>query len=82
MCLEEIEMAIKPDDRFLDVGCGSGVLSIAALALGAGHATGLDIEDDAVISSINQRSSPDRSRTTKFLIEATTWLVQISQLTF
>jgi ribosomal protein L11 methyltransferase len=51
MCLEEIEMAIQPDDRFLDVGCGSGVLSIAALALGAGHATGLDIEDDAVISS-------------------------------
>lgn len=51
MCLEEIEKAVKPGDRFLDVGCGSGVLSIAALALGAGHAVGLDIEDDAVISS-------------------------------
>jgi ribosomal protein L11 methyltransferase len=36
----------------LDVGCGSGVLSIAALALGAKHATGLDIEDAAVRSSI------------------------------
>jgi len=52
MCLEEIEKAVKPGDRFLDVGCGSGVLSIAALALGAKHATGLDIEDDAVKSSI------------------------------
>lgn len=52
MCLEEIEKAVKPGDRFLDVGCGSGVLSIAALALGAEHATGLDIEDDAVKSSI------------------------------
>lgn len=52
MCLEEIEKAVKPGDRFLDVGCGSGVLSIAALALGAEHATGLDIEDDAVRSSI------------------------------
>lgn len=51
MCLEEIEKVIKPGDRFLDVGCGSGVLSIAALALGAKHAVGLDIEDDAVISS-------------------------------
>ena len=51
MCLEEIEKVLKPGDRFLDVGCGSGVLSIAALALGAGHSTGLDIEDDAVISS-------------------------------
>jgi ribosomal protein L11 methyltransferase len=51
MCLEEIEKVLKPGDRFLDVGCGSGVLSIAALALGAGHAVGLDIENDAVISS-------------------------------
>jgi ribosomal protein L11 methyltransferase len=51
MCLEEIEKVLKPGDRFLDVGCGSGVLSIAALALGAEFAVGLDIEDDAVISS-------------------------------
>ena len=51
MCLEEIEKVLKPGDKFLDVGCGSGVLSIAALALGAGHAVGLDIENDAVISS-------------------------------
>ena len=51
MCLEEIEKAVKPGSRFLDVGCGSGVLSIAALALGAEHAVGLDIDDDAVISS-------------------------------
>ena len=51
MCLEEIEKVLIPGDRFLDVGCGSGVLSIAALALGAEFAVGLDIEDDAVISS-------------------------------
>ncbi len=52
MCLEEIEKVVKPGDQFLDVGCGSGVLSIAALALGAEHAVGLDIEDDAVTSSL------------------------------
>ena len=51
MCLEEIEDAVKPGSRFLDVGCGSGVLSVAALALGAEHAVGLDIDDDAVVSS-------------------------------
>ena len=51
MCLEEIEATVSPGSRFLDVGCGSGVLSIAALALGAEHAVGLDIDDDAVVSS-------------------------------
>lgn len=52
MCLEEIETIVKPNDRFLDVGCGSGVLSVAALALGAQHAIGVDIENDAVNASI------------------------------
>ena len=51
MCLEEIEDTVKSGCRFLDVGCGSGVLSIAALALGAEHAVGLDIDNDAVVSS-------------------------------
>lgn len=53
MCLEEIEKIVKPGDRFLDVGCGSGVLSIAALAMGAGHAVGLDIDNEAVTSAKN-----------------------------
>jgi len=52
MCLEEIEKIIKPNDRVLDVGCGSGILSIAALALGAQHAIGIDIENDAVNASM------------------------------
>jgi ribosomal protein L11 methyltransferase len=53
MCLEEIEKVVRPGHQFLDVGCGSGVLSIAALALGADHAVGCDIEPEAVRSSIN-----------------------------
>lgn len=35
VCLRAIEKYVKPNDRFLDVGCGSGILSIAAAKLGA-----------------------------------------------
>ena len=56
MCLEEIEKVIRSGDNFLDLGCGSGVLSIAALALGAKHAIGLDVEQQAVTSSLNNIS--------------------------
>ncbi len=35
LCLELLEDALRPGDRVLDLGCGSGILAIAALALGA-----------------------------------------------
>ena len=44
----------RKDSRLLnviDVGCGSGILSIAALKLGASHALGVDIENDAIANS-------------------------------
>lgn len=48
LVLEELEKALRPGDAFLDVGCGSGILSIAALLLGAGTALGVDIDPLAV----------------------------------
>ena len=36
LCLEGVEEHTRPGDRVLDLGCGSGILSIAALCLGAG----------------------------------------------
>ncbi|MCD7775189.1 MAG: 50S ribosomal protein L11 methyltransferase [Clostridiales bacterium] len=48
LCLEAIEKNIKPCCEMLDIGCGSGILSIAALLLGAGHATAVDIDKLAV----------------------------------
>jgi ribosomal protein L11 methyltransferase len=47
-CLQLLENLLRTGDRVLDVGTGSGVLSIAAVALGAGYATALDIDDVAV----------------------------------
>ena len=48
LCLELIERHLRQKDTVLDVGCGSGILSIGALLLGAGHATAVDIEPNAV----------------------------------
>ena len=48
LCLELLEQALEPGAQVLDLGCGSGILAIAALALGAGHAIGVDIDPKAV----------------------------------
>jgi len=48
LCLNLLEAYITPDCAFLDVGCGSGILSIAAALLGAGSVTGVDIDPVAV----------------------------------
>jgi ribosomal protein L11 methyltransferase len=54
-CLEFLEEIAQIEDRlppsFLDVGCGSGILSIAARRLGAARVVGLDIDPDALISA-------------------------------
>lgn len=47
LCLEGVERYTAPGDRVLDLGCGSGILSIAALLLGAGTALGVDIDPKA-----------------------------------
>jgi ribosomal protein L11 methyltransferase len=51
LCLEMVEDYTRPGINVIDVGCGSGILSVAALKLGAGHALGVDIDNAAVISS-------------------------------
>ena len=48
LVLETLEKHITPGCAFLDIGCGSGILSIAACLLGAGTAFGVDIDALAV----------------------------------
>lgn len=48
MCIQALQDRMRPDDYVLDLGSGSGVLAIAAIALGASRCIATDIEDQAV----------------------------------
>ena len=48
VCLRLLEVNLCAGDKVLDIGCGSGILSIAALMLGAKSAIGVDIDKNAV----------------------------------
>ena len=48
MCLEALERAVRPGARVLDVGCGSGILSIAAAKLGAREVLAVDVDPNCV----------------------------------
>lgn len=47
MVVSQMEKAVRPGFRCLDLGSGSGILSLVALALGAQSATGIDIDPKA-----------------------------------
>ena len=51
MCLNALDGLIRGSERVVDFGCGSGILAIAALKLGAGCALGVDNDPQAVVAS-------------------------------
>jgi ribosomal protein L11 methyltransferase len=51
LCLELLESHSPKNGNVIDIGCGSGILSIAALKLGAGFALGVDIDEASVKAS-------------------------------
>jgi len=51
LCLEILEGCVKEGDRILDLGCGSGILSIAAILLGAENAVAVDIDENAAATA-------------------------------
>ena len=51
LCIRQLKKYLQPNQEVLDVGCGSGILSIVALKLGAGHVVGTDIDEDCITST-------------------------------
>ena len=64
LCMVELEKYVRKGDRVLDLGCGSGILSILSLLLGAESAVAVDIDPAAPATAMENLSmngiSPDR----------------------
>jgi ribosomal protein L11 methyltransferase len=56
LCLELMEDLVRPGEMVIDIGSGSGILSIAALKLGASHALGVDT-DPITLPSARQNAA-------------------------
>ena len=51
LCIRQLRKYMKDGEKILDVGCGSGILSIVALKLGAGEVVGTDIDENCMTST-------------------------------
>jgi len=56
LCLEAVRELVQPGSEVIDLGCGSGILAIAALRLGASRALALDIDPEAVRTTLSNGS--------------------------
>ena len=52
LCARELERRVQPGETVLDVGCGSGILSIIAAQLGASQVRGIDIDPVAITAAM------------------------------
>ncbi|MEO7774421.1 MAG: 50S ribosomal protein L11 methyltransferase [Steroidobacteraceae bacterium] len=59
LCLQWLEQHLAPGSTLIDYGCGSGILAIAALKLGAGAAACFDIDPQALIATRDNAATND-----------------------
>lgn len=84
MVIEAMEQLVSPGSHCLDLGSGSGILSIAALRLGAASAVGVDIDPKAEDvarenAAYNGFSAPDFTALTGNVIADTALMKQLSE---
>lgn len=51
LCIRQLKKYVRDNTNILDVGCGSGILSIVSLKLGARSAVGIDIDENAITAT-------------------------------
>ncbi|MCT7360582.1 MAG: 50S ribosomal protein L11 methyltransferase [Thalassobium sp.] len=73
LCLKYLDGAVEGNELVVDYGCGSGILGIAALLLGAKHMIGVDIDPQALTATGDnaERNGIDASQYEIYLPEAT-----------
>lgn len=59
LCIRQLRKYIKEDIKLLDVGCGSGILTIIGRKLGVTDALGIDIDEAAVAASVDNAKVND-----------------------
>lgn len=65
LCIRQLKKYVKEDTELLDVGTGSGILSIVALKLGAKHAVGTDL-DSCAVPAVEENKEANQIPTEKF----------------
>jgi ribosomal protein L11 methyltransferase len=70
LCLRWLDNHLQGGEEVLDYGCGSGILAIAAIKLGASHAVGVDVDTQAVTASRDNAIANDVENTQFFLPDA------------
>lgn len=68
LCILNLKKYLKEGQRLLDVGCGSGILAIAGMKLGASGALGIDVDDNATRTSVE--NAPINNIPSEYLDEA------------
>ncbi|MGA9666028.1 MAG: 50S ribosomal protein L11 methyltransferase [Gallionella sp.] len=67
LCLRWLDGNLKGGESVLDYGCGSGILAIAALKLGAARAVGVDVDSQAVMAS-RDNAAANRIQNAEFFL--------------